>query len=45
MLAVAHQGKLKPVIDSVVPLAEGARAYQRMAAGEQLGKLVIEVSS
>ncbi|MGQ0701826.1 MAG: zinc-binding dehydrogenase [Gemmatimonadales bacterium] len=37
-----HQ--LWPVIDSVVPLTEGRLAYERMARGEQLGKLVIEVS-
>lgn len=44
IVALAHQGKLWPVVDSVVPLAEGAAAYARMARGEQLGKLVIEVS-
>jgi NADPH:quinone reductase-like Zn-dependent oxidoreductase len=32
------------VVDSVVPLAEGAEAYRRMERGEQQGKLVIEVS-
>jgi len=37
-------GRLWPVIDSVVPLAEGRAAYDRMARGEQVGKLVIEVS-
>jgi len=38
-----HAGALWPVIDSVVPLAEGRRAYERMAGGDQIGKLVIEV--
>ncbi len=37
-------GKLWPVVDSVVPLAEGRQAYERMAAGDQVGKLVIEVN-
>ena len=37
-------GKLWPVIDSVVPLEQGRLAYEKMARGEQLGKLVIEVS-
>ncbi|HLB54454.1 MAG TPA: zinc-binding dehydrogenase [Gemmatimonadales bacterium] len=37
-------GKLWPVIDSVVPLEQGKLAYERMARGEQLGKLVIEVA-
>jgi NADPH:quinone reductase-like Zn-dependent oxidoreductase len=44
MMAVANQGKLKPVVDLVVPLEEGIRAYQRLERGEQLGKVVIEVS-
>lgn len=39
-----RMGKLWPVIDSVVPLDQGRLAYERMARGEQLGKLVIEVS-
>jgi NADPH:quinone reductase-like Zn-dependent oxidoreductase len=41
----AGQGKLWPLVDSVVPLADAATAFRRLAAGEQLGKLVIEVSS
>ena len=45
MMALAHSGKFKPVVDSVVPLAEGAKAYARLARGEQVGKLVIEVTS
>lgn len=45
VMALAQQGKLWPLVDSVVPLAEGRSAYLRMALGEQLGKLVIEVSS
>ncbi len=44
VMALARAGKLWPVVDSVVPLSEGASAYQRMQRGEQQGKLVIEVS-
>jgi NADPH:quinone reductase-like Zn-dependent oxidoreductase len=44
IVALANAGKLWPTVDSVVPLSEGARAFQRMDRGEQLGKLVIEVS-
>ncbi|MGH7580300.1 MAG: zinc-binding dehydrogenase [Gemmatimonadales bacterium] len=44
IVRLAHEGKLWPVVDSVVPLAEGVAAYQRMQRGEQTGKLVIEVS-
>jgi len=44
VMALAASGKLWPVIDSVVPLEQARSAYERMARGEQLGKLVIEVS-
>jgi NADPH:quinone reductase-like Zn-dependent oxidoreductase len=44
IVRLAGEGKLWPVIDSVVPLADGVSAYQRMQRGEQTGKLVIEVS-
>lgn len=40
-----RQGRLRPVVDSIVPLAEGPAAYARLAAGAQSGKLVIEVAS
>jgi D-arabinose 1-dehydrogenase-like Zn-dependent alcohol dehydrogenase len=43
IVRLAHQGRLWPVIDRVVPLAEGATAYERMRRGEQTGKLVLEV--
>ena len=41
---MVHRKKLWPVVDSVVPLDQGRLAYERMARGEQIGKLVIEVS-
>jgi len=44
MMAVANTGKLTPLVDLVVPLDEGARAYERLERGEQLGKVVIEVT-
>jgi NADPH:quinone reductase-like Zn-dependent oxidoreductase len=44
IVRLAQEGKLWPVVDSVVPLADGAAAYARMQRGEQTGKLVIEVS-
>jgi NADPH:quinone reductase-like Zn-dependent oxidoreductase len=40
----AAGGRLWPVVDSVVPLSEGAEAFRRMADGAQFGKLVIEVA-
>jgi NADPH:quinone reductase len=37
-------GRLKPVIDSIFPLAEAAAAHERMEAGEHVGKIVLEVN-
>ena len=36
-------GRLKPVIDSVFPLAEAAQAHRRMESGEHMGKIVLQV--
>jgi NADPH:quinone reductase-like Zn-dependent oxidoreductase len=44
IVRLAHQGRLWPVVDRVVPLADGAAAYHRMRRGEQVGKLVLEVA-
>jgi NADPH:quinone reductase-like Zn-dependent oxidoreductase len=40
----AAQGRLWPVVDTVVPLHEAPAAYDRLQRGEQAGKLVIEVA-
>ena len=45
VVRLAGRGKLRPLVDSVVSLADGVMAYRRLAAGAQSGKLVIEVSS
>lgn len=37
-------GRLLPVVDSVFPLAEGRAAYERLASGEQFGKVVLQLS-
>ena len=34
-------GKIRPVIDRVMPLSEGVEAYRRMEAGRQFGKIVL----
>lgn len=41
----AHEGRLWPVVEAVVPLADGPAAFARLERGEQLGKLVIEVAT
>jgi NADPH:quinone reductase-like Zn-dependent oxidoreductase len=45
MMALANSGKLRPVIDSVHPLADGQAAYRRLASGDHLGKVVLEVAA
>jgi len=37
------EGKLKPVIDAVFPLADAAGAHARMESGEHVGKIVLTV--
>ena len=45
IVALGERGLLRPVVDSIVPLADGAAAFERLADGRQLGKVVIEVTS
>jgi tumor protein p53-inducible protein 3 len=42
-LALFTDGKLRPLVDSVLPLAEAQRAHERMEANQNLGKIVLEV--
>jgi NADPH:quinone reductase-like Zn-dependent oxidoreductase len=44
ILELAHAGKLWPLVDQVVPLEQGRVAYERLQRGEQMGKLVLEVT-
>ena len=39
------RGELRPIVDRVYPMADARKAYERLAKGEQLGKVVVEVSS
>ena len=36
-----REGKIRPVIDSVMPLSDGKEAYRRMEEGRQSGKIVL----
>jgi len=36
-------GKVRPLVDSVFPLAEAAQAHERLEAGRQLGKIVLQI--
>jgi NADPH:quinone reductase-like Zn-dependent oxidoreductase len=39
--SLLREGKIRPVIDSVMPLSEGREAYRRMEEGRQSGKIVL----
>ncbi len=41
VMALVWAGKLKPVVDRVMPLSEGKRALELMERGEQFGKIVL----
>jgi len=38
-----EDGQLRPVMDSVFPLAEAAAAHARLESGEHIGKIVLEM--
>jgi len=42
LAALFSAGALAPVVDSVRPAGEGVDAYERLEAGEQFGKLVLD---
>ncbi len=41
MLRCAFQGRLRPVVDSVLPLERAREAHERLEAGGQFGKIVL----
>jgi NADPH:quinone reductase-like Zn-dependent oxidoreductase len=41
--ALVRSGRARPVVDSVLPLAEARAAHERLEAGEQLGKIVLRI--
>jgi NADPH:quinone reductase-like Zn-dependent oxidoreductase len=42
-VAELRAGRLTPVVDSVFPLEEGRRAFERLASAEQFGKIVLRI--
>ena len=38
-------GKVKPVIDSVLPLSEAAKAHERMESSTHIGKIILQIGS
>jgi NADPH:quinone reductase-like Zn-dependent oxidoreductase len=43
MLRLVGEKGLRPTVDRVYPLEEGAEAFRRMDAGEQYGKIVLSI--
>jgi NADPH:quinone reductase-like Zn-dependent oxidoreductase len=43
VMRLIFDGKLKPVIDQTYPLEDTAQAQKRLEAGEQLGKIIIDI--
>jgi NADPH:quinone reductase-like Zn-dependent oxidoreductase len=43
IVQVLGTGQLRPVVDRVFPLAESRAAFDRLARGEQLGKIAVEI--
>lgn len=43
VMGLIFEGKLNPVIDSVFPLDQASKGYQRLSDGKQLGKIIFKV--
>lgn len=43
LIAAVEMHRLKPVIDTVFPLAEGRTAYERMEEAGQFAKIVLSI--
>ncbi len=44
VMALLFAGALKPALDRVYPLSQAPQAQERLEAGEQMGKIVLEIS-
>jgi len=45
ILWLLASGKLRPVVDAVMPLRDARRAFERLAAGDHFGKLVLDIAA
>jgi NADPH:quinone reductase-like Zn-dependent oxidoreductase len=43
IVSVLAQGQLRPTVDTTFPLRDGVLAIERLAAGAQFGKVVVEI--
>jgi NADPH:quinone reductase-like Zn-dependent oxidoreductase len=43
MLKFVNQHKIKPLIDKIFPLDQAQKAFERLAAGKQMGKIVLQI--
>ena len=44
VLSFFEDGKLRPVVDSIFPLSEAAKAQEKMEKSEQFGKIVLKIA-
>jgi NADPH:quinone reductase-like Zn-dependent oxidoreductase len=45
VMGLVFEGQLQPVVDNSYPIQETAEAERRLEAGEQMGKIVIEIKT
>jgi NADPH:quinone reductase-like Zn-dependent oxidoreductase len=44
LVALVDAGKLRPIVDQVVPLADAAQAHERMEHSAHMGKIVLHIA-
>ena len=44
LVALVDAGKLRPIVDQVVPLSDAAQAHERMEHGSHMGKIVLHIA-
>jgi NADPH:quinone reductase-like Zn-dependent oxidoreductase len=45
VVGLLAQDILRPVVDAVLPLHEAGQAFERLASGQQFGKLVLDIAA